>query len=85
MAQLYTSTTLQNFTYYSESFDYSLSVELAKNPSLSNNANFVGSRNTLRVLLDSAATSISEMQDLFASQQNLTSAKYFIDNPNLFN
>jgi hypothetical protein len=85
MVVLYTSTTLQNFTYYSEAFDYSLAVSLAGNPSLSDNENFMGSRNTLRVLIDSAETSISEMQDVFASQQNLTSATYFIDNPNLFN
>lgn len=85
MITLYTSTTLQNFTYYSESFDYLLAVSLAGNPSLSDNENFVESRNTFCVLLDSAATSISEMQDLYAAQQNLTSAKYFIDNPNLFN
>jgi len=85
MTVLYTSTTLQNFTYYSESFDYGLAVSLATNPTLADNENFVGSRNTLRVCLDSAATSISQMQDLFAAQQQLSNAKYLIDNPNLFN
>lgn len=85
MVVLYTSTTLQNFTYYSEALDYSLAVSLASNPSLSDNENFVDSRNTLRVCLDSAATSISEMQDIYASQQQLSNAKYLLDNPNLFN
>jgi hypothetical protein len=85
MTVLYTSTTLQNFTYYSESFDYGLAVSLATNPSLSDNENFVGSRNTLRVCLDSANSAIEQMQDIFASQQQLSNAKYLLDNPNLFN
>lgn len=85
MVVLYTSTTLQNFTYYSEAFDYSLAVSLASNPSLSDNENFMGSRNTLRVCLDSAETSISEMQDIYASQQQLENCAYLINNPNLFN
>jgi hypothetical protein len=85
MTVLYTSTTLQNFTYYSESFDYSLAVSLAGNPTLSDNENFVGSRNTLRVCLDSAETAITQLQDIYAAQQQLSNAKYLIDNPNLFN
>jgi hypothetical protein len=85
MTVLYTSTTLQNFTYYSESFDYGLAVSLATNPTLADNENFMGSRNTLRVLIDSSNTSITEMNDIYASQRNLTSAKWLIDNLNLFN
>lgn len=85
MTVLYTSTTLQNFTYYSEAFDYSLGVSLSQNPTLADNENFVGSRDTLRTLLDSADTAISQLQDIYAAQQCLTSATYLINNPNLFN
>lgn len=85
MVVLYTSTSLQNFTYYSESFDYSLAVSLATNPTLADNENFMNSRNTLRVLIDSSNTAITELEDIYASQKCLTSAKWLIDNPNLFN
>ena len=85
MTVLYTSKTLQNFTYYSESFDYSLAVRLAVNPTLSDNENFMNNRSELRTLIDSANTAISEMQDIYAAQQSLSNANYLINNPNLFN
>lgn len=85
MTVLYTSTTLQNFTYYSESFDYSLAVSLATNPTLADNENFMGSRNTLRVNINSAGTSITEQQDIYAAQKCLDNCAYLINNPNLFN
>jgi hypothetical protein len=85
MSVLYTSTTLQNFTYYSESFDYSLAVSLATNRQLANNQNFMSNRSILRTNLDSAKQSIEEALDIFAAQKCLDNAKYLVDNPNLFN
>lgn len=81
----YTVTKLQNFTYYSESFDYSLAVSLANNRQLANNKNFMSNRSILRTNIESASIAITENEDIFSAQKCLTSAKWLIDNPNLFN
>ena len=85
MPQTYTVTQLINTTYYSESFDYSLSLSLAGNRQLANNKNFMENKSLLRTEIDSANAAISEMFDVYASQKCLNSASYLINNPNLFN
>lgn len=83
---LYTPvTTLQNFTYYGESFYYSLAVSLSNYPTLANSQNFMSNRSALRTLLDSSSEAIVEMQDITSSQQSLDNAALLINNPNVFN
>lgn len=81
---VYTSTQLINTTYYSESFDYSLAVSLAKNKQLANNKNFMSSRSILRTNIESANQSIEESFDIYAAQKCLDNAKYLVDNPKSF-
>lgn len=82
----YTVTQLINTTYYSESFDYSLSLSLAGNRQLANNKNFMQNKSLLRCNIDSANEAIGvEMNDIYAAQKALDNCFYLINNPNLFN
>lgn len=81
----YTSTQLINTTYYSEQFAYEKVVELSKNRNVANNSNFMDYFGILRTNIDSANNAISELEDIYASQNCLDKCKYLIDNPTLFN
>ena len=78
-------TILKDFTYYGESFYYSLALSLSNYPTLANSPNFMSNRSALRTLLDSSSEAIIEMQDILSSQQSLDNATFLINNPNVFN
>ena len=84
VAQEYEEVALHCFAVNSEIFDFNLSLDMAQNRNLINNDNFMENKNILRVEIDSAYDAISDFQGIYASQQCLNSAKYLIDNPNLF-
>ncbi len=68
MATIYASSQIKAFTEYNEQFDYNLSTMLAANPLLVNDNSFRGSKDTLRLYIDSGNQAILNSSDIVSAQ-----------------
>lgn len=71
---LYTDSSLELFTSYSEDFDYGLTQQLTGNPMLFNDNRFFQEKSNLRTYIDSAEKAITRASDQYGAQQCLDQA-----------
>lgn len=78
----YSSTGLYGFLAYSKNYDAYAQQLMITNPLLVNNKNFFYSRMKLRVYMDSATTSVQEMNDIVSAQLSMNLATELTNNFN---
>ena len=87
-AVLYDKTIYYGFTLYGETFDYGLTQNLAANPTLSNDNNFMNNKELIRNFIDSGNNAIAFNSDTFSAQicydkvTNLISEAQYLFNTN---
>lgn len=65
---LYDKTIYYGFALYGETFDYGLTQNLAANPTLSNDNNFMNNKELIRNFMDSGNNAIAFNSDTFSAQ-----------------
>jgi len=80
----YTQTILNAFTSNSENFYAGLTRMQASNPLLVSDNNFYSNKSKLRLFIDDAVQSVTEMQDVYLAQNSLDEAYNLISNQQVY-
>lgn len=80
---VYTKTNIVTFVGYSNEFIYTLIQQMAANPMIASDTNFLGSLSNVQTFLDSAAQATA-FSDQYNAQTNLDKIVYYQNNQQLY-